>query len=81
VKDVLRALLHGARAHVPLNESRYLDLIENIIETGTLSERIRAELEPIAHKPREEFREAVRHVYIQLADCLEANEPWEKRWR
>ena len=25
--------------------------------------------------------EAARRDYIQLADCLDANEPWERRWR
>jgi glutathione synthase/RimK-type ligase-like ATP-grasp enzyme/gamma-glutamyl:cysteine ligase YbdK (ATP-grasp superfamily) len=81
VVDVLSEMLAGARTLVPDNEVRYLDLGQRVIETGTLSERIRAELEPAAGKPAAQFREAVRHVYIQLADCLESNEPWERRWR
>jgi glutamate---cysteine ligase / carboxylate-amine ligase len=81
VRDVLTELLDGARTYCPAPETRYLDLAQRVIETGTLSERIRAELEPFASKPQEEFREAVRRVYIELADCLDANEPWERRWR
>jgi hypothetical protein len=50
-----------------------------VIETGTLSERIRAVLLPHAQAPDEEFTEAARRVYIELMDCLEANEPWRGR--
>jgi len=55
--------------------------VQAVIDNGSLAENIRRELEPHAGKPREEFIEAVRHVYIQLADCRDANEPWERRWR
>jgi glutathione synthase/RimK-type ligase-like ATP-grasp enzyme/gamma-glutamyl:cysteine ligase YbdK (ATP-grasp superfamily) len=81
VREVLAKLLDGARSFSGPGDDRYLNLVHKIIETGTLSEHIRRELEPVANKSPEEFREAVRQVYIQLADCLDANEPWERRWR
>lgn len=80
VKDVLRLLLEGARAHAPTEDIRYLDLVQKVVESGSLAERIRAHLLPHSRKRPEEFMEVARHLYIQLADCLEANEPWEGRW-
>jgi glutathione synthase/RimK-type ligase-like ATP-grasp enzyme/gamma-glutamyl:cysteine ligase YbdK (ATP-grasp superfamily) len=79
VRDVLRRLLEGARTVVQPAEAPYLDLVERVIETGTLSERIRAALLPFADASDEDFTEAARRIYIELMDCLEANEPWAGR--
>ncbi len=78
VRDVLRFLLEGARKTVRKDEAKYLDLVAGIIEAGSLSERIRSVLEPFA-RDDEAFTDAARRVYIELMDCLEANEPWAKR--
>ena len=78
-RDVLRHLLEGARGAVLKPESPYLELAGRMIETGTLSEHIRAALDPFAEASDEDFTEAARKVYIELMDCLEANEPWGRR--
>lgn len=78
IRTVLGTLLAAARKSVRKDEADYLDLVERMIATGSLSERIRAHLLP--HVEDEEgFTEAARHVYIELADALEANEPWAGR--
>ena len=79
VKEVLRHLLCGARRAVRRDEASYLDLAARMVETGTLSERIRAALAPVAGADDETFTEAARRIYIELIDCLEANEPWARR--
>lgn len=79
VRAVLRALLEDARRAVRRDEAHYLDLVERIVETGPLSERIRAALAPYEQASDEEFTEAARRIYIELCDCLEANEPWRGR--
>lgn len=77
-RDVLDVLLEGAHSTVASDEAGYLELVERMIATGTLSERIRAALEP--HTADDEgFTEAARRLYIELMDCLEANEPWRGR--
>jgi glutathione synthase/RimK-type ligase-like ATP-grasp enzyme/gamma-glutamyl:cysteine ligase YbdK (ATP-grasp superfamily) len=78
VREVLRSLLPAARRAARRDESDYLDLVERIIESGTLSERIREQLLPHVHD-EEEFTECARRIYIELADCLESNEPWKGR--
>jgi hypothetical protein len=50
-----------------------------VIETGSLSERIRAALKSHERASDEVFTDAARRVYIELMDCLEANEPWRGR--
>ena len=60
------------------DEAEYLDLVEAMIASGSLSERIRAALRPHSEDD-EAFTEAARHIYIELADCLDANEPWRGR--
>jgi glutathione synthase/RimK-type ligase-like ATP-grasp enzyme/gamma-glutamyl:cysteine ligase YbdK (ATP-grasp superfamily) len=76
--EVLRVLLEGARKSVPKKDAEYLDLAERMIAAGTLSERIRAALEPFTSDD-EGFTEEARKVYIELMDCLETNEPWGRR--
>lgn len=78
VKDVLCLLLERARRSARRDEEVYLDLVERIIHSGTLAERIRAALLP-AVTDEERFTETARRVYIELADCLDANEPWSGR--
>lgn len=78
-RDVLRHLLCGARRAVRKDEAAYLDLAARMVETGTLSERIRAALAPVAQADDDTFTEAARRIYIELIDCLEANEPWARR--
>lgn len=79
VRAVLRALLDGAGRVVRKDEAPYLELAGRVVETGTLSERIRAELLPYADADDDTFTEAARLIYIELMDCLEANEPWRRR--
>lgn len=79
VRDVLRQLLAGARRTVRKDEAPLLELAGRVIEAGTLSERIRAALSPVAEADDETFTEAARKIYIELMDCLEANEPWARR--
>jgi gamma-glutamyl:cysteine ligase YbdK (ATP-grasp superfamily) len=77
--DVLACLLADARRAVRPEEAGYLDLVEGVVRKGSLSERIRAALLPYADQDDETFTEAARLVYIELADCLESNEPWRGR--
>ena len=78
VRDVLRMVLDAARRTVRRDEATYLELAARVIDAGSLSERIRAELEPFANDD-EAFTDHARRVYIELMDCLEANEPWARR--
>ncbi|HEU0079318.1 MAG TPA: hypothetical protein VFQ76_16810, partial [Longimicrobiaceae bacterium] len=80
VRDVLRVLLEDARRSVRKDEADYLELAGRIVEAGTLSERIRAALLPFQEAEDEVFTDAARRIYIELMDCLEANEPWARRW-
>lgn len=79
VRTILRALLEDARGSARKDEAEYVELVGRVIETGSLSERIRAALRPHERASDEEFTEAARRVYIELMDCLEANEPWRGR--
>jgi glutathione synthase/RimK-type ligase-like ATP-grasp enzyme/gamma-glutamyl:cysteine ligase YbdK (ATP-grasp superfamily) len=78
VAAVLRGLLERAYDGVVEADAGYLPLIEPIIAHGTLSERIRARLEPHAQSETA-LRRALREVYRELADCLLSNEPWQGR--
>ncbi len=79
VREVLHSLLSEARRVVRQDEASYMDLVERAIETGTLAECIRAEMEPYLEADDDTYTEAARRIYIELADCLEANEPWQRR--
>jgi len=79
VRAVLRRLLEDARPMARKDEAEYLELVGRVIESGSLSERIRAALLPHERGSDGEFTEAARRVYIELMDCLEANEPWRGR--
>ncbi|HEX6132991.1 MAG TPA: glutamate-cysteine ligase family protein [Longimicrobiales bacterium] len=78
VAEVLRILLDRAARAVVDADAGYLPLVEQIIQQGTLSERIRARLEPHA-RSETALRRALREVYRELADCLVSNEPWVGR--
>jgi glutathione synthase/RimK-type ligase-like ATP-grasp enzyme/gamma-glutamyl:cysteine ligase YbdK (ATP-grasp superfamily) len=77
-RAVLQALLLSARKGIRKDEAPYLDLVERMLRTGTLSERLRAALEPYA-ADEAAWRERLRAVYSDLADCLVRNEPWPGR--
>jgi glutathione synthase/RimK-type ligase-like ATP-grasp enzyme/gamma-glutamyl:cysteine ligase YbdK (ATP-grasp superfamily) len=77
-RDVLRELLVVARRAVQKGEAEYLDLVATIVESGSLSERIRDHLLPFADDPQT-LDEASRSLYRELADALERNEPWAGR--
>ena len=79
VRDVLRQMLEGARKAVRRDEVPYLELAARVIETGSLSERIRAALQPYGDADDDTFTDHARRIYIELMDCLEANEPWKGR--
>jgi glutathione synthase/RimK-type ligase-like ATP-grasp enzyme/gamma-glutamyl:cysteine ligase YbdK (ATP-grasp superfamily) len=78
VRLVLETLLARARGTVAGEDASYLALVDGIVEQGTLSERIRARLEPHAGTD-DSLRSALREVYTELAECLLANEPWAGR--
>jgi glutathione synthase/RimK-type ligase-like ATP-grasp enzyme/gamma-glutamyl:cysteine ligase YbdK (ATP-grasp superfamily) len=77
-RDALRALLERARAGARRDEEPYLDLAAGVVEAGSLSERIRAVLEPHAGDPAA-FSAALRRVYGELTRSLEENRPWRGR--
>ncbi|HSU17840.1 glutamate-cysteine ligase family protein [Longimicrobium sp.] len=79
VRAVLRELLAVARKGARKDEAPYLELVAGVIERGSLSECIRSALRPYEEGPDEDFTEAARRIYIELMDCLEANEPWRGR--
>ena len=78
VSDLLRQLLGRARTCVTPDEAHYLDLVAELIDSGSLSERIVAQLRPL-EEDEDAFTEAARRIYIELADCLLDNEPWSGR--
>ncbi|MFL5385647.1 MAG: glutamate-cysteine ligase family protein [Longimicrobiaceae bacterium] len=78
-RTVLRALLGEAEGSARKDEAEYMELVGRVIEAGSLSERIRAALRPCEEGPEEDFTEAARRIYIELMDCLQANEPWRGR--
>jgi len=78
VRSVLRSLMDRAREVVSADEAPYLELVDRIIEQGSLSERLRARLLPFAGDDQL-LRSELRVVYGELADCLVRNEPWRGR--
>jgi glutathione synthase/RimK-type ligase-like ATP-grasp enzyme/gamma-glutamyl:cysteine ligase YbdK (ATP-grasp superfamily) len=78
VSTVLGQILGRAAAVVEADEAEYLSLVEDIGLNGTLAERIRTRLAPVADSTQD-FRAALREVYSELAECLIRNEPWSGR--
>ena len=79
VREVLDGLLAEARKTVRPDEAHYLDLVQGVIRAGSLAERIQAAMEPYREADDDRFTDAARRIYIELMDCLEANEPWARR--
>ena len=79
VRAVLRQALELARKGARRDEAPYLELVDAVIGRGSLSECIRSALSPYERASDEDFTEAARRVYIELMDCLDANEPWRGR--
>ncbi len=52
----------------------YFGLVQRRLTHGSLSERIRARL--LRSRKADPSPDRIRAVYSELADCLEANEPW-----
>jgi glutathione synthase/RimK-type ligase-like ATP-grasp enzyme/gamma-glutamyl:cysteine ligase YbdK (ATP-grasp superfamily) len=77
-RDCLRSLADLAERHVRRDEAEYLELVHGMIETGSLSERIREQLAPYADDPGR-MAKAAGTVYGELADCLITNRPWRGR--
>lgn len=75
-RAVLEGLLERAAPHVPAAERPYLDLIEERVRRGNLSERIAARVRRAAPRGGARQRDAIRAVYEELACALAANEPW-----
>ncbi len=78
-RDTLRALNRLAQRAVRRDEAHYLELIGRIIETGSLSERIRERLTPFEGDP-DSLRVETKSVYGELSECLVENVPWPGRW-
>lgn len=78
VRAVLTRLLEWARDACRADEQPYMDLVQQIIASGSLSERIRSALEPSVDND-EAFTEAARRIYAELSECLETNTPWHGR--
>lgn len=74
-----RRVLHGLRDRsaqsAEAGAGPYLDLVKNRIDRGNLSELIRSELTRGRRNPPQ--AERIRALYSELADCLDANEPWK----
>jgi glutathione synthase/RimK-type ligase-like ATP-grasp enzyme/gamma-glutamyl:cysteine ligase YbdK (ATP-grasp superfamily) len=79
VRAVLGHVLSGARKAALKDEAPYMELVDGVIHRGSLSECIRSALAPYEEARDEDFTEAARRIYIELMDCLEANEPWRGR--
>ncbi len=77
-RDVVEALIDWAREVAPEDERAYLDEVAEVARQGSLAERIAAALEPLADD-EDQFTEAARRLYIELADCLLENRPWAGR--
>lgn len=71
--EILAGLLAPARRHLATDERPYLDLVERRLAHGNLSERILAALAAAATPPEPA---AIRALYTDLADHLDANQPW-----
>ncbi len=78
-RDVVAWLFDKVDHRVPKAEVGYRDLVGQVVEHGSLAERILARLRPLADAGDQEFTDAARRVWIELADCLVDNRPWSGR--
>ena len=72
VRVVLGALVERAARRLKGPELTYLDEIERVRASGTLSERI-------VHAVGGSGQQGIDRVYQELADALETNRPWVPR--
>jgi gamma-glutamyl:cysteine ligase YbdK (ATP-grasp superfamily) len=78
IRDALHRLLRLARRNASEEAEGYLELVGQVIEQGSLSERIAARLQPKL-QDADAFTEEARRIWIELADCLLENRPWAGR--
>jgi gamma-glutamyl:cysteine ligase YbdK (ATP-grasp superfamily) len=71
-RDVLLELLDDSLPFLPPAERPYAELVRARLRGGNLSERIRRAVERGGSR-----EEAIRSTYLELADCLERNVPWD----
>ena len=80
VRDALAALVDIVSRRAPAEEKPYLAEVARMVEQGSLSECLKRALAPWIDQ-EEGFTEAARRVWIELAECLVENRPWEGRAR
>ncbi len=73
-RDVCARYYRLAEAHASAEEKAYLPLVQTRIEGGSLAHLIRRAVARRAQKT--DVRDAIVHVYLQLAQCLTANRPY-----
>jgi gamma-glutamyl:cysteine ligase YbdK (ATP-grasp superfamily) len=73
-KEVCASLLQIAHKNATEEEKKYLSTVQNRIEKGSLSEIIRERVERKSQKT--DLKEAIVHVYLQLAESLIDNQPY-----
>jgi gamma-glutamyl:cysteine ligase YbdK (ATP-grasp superfamily) len=73
-KEACASLLHIAYENATEEEKKYLSTVQNRIEKGSLSEIIREKVERKSQKT--DLKEAIVHVYLQLAESLIDNQPY-----
>lgn len=76
-RSVLGSLLDVAHSEVAGDERGYLDLVEDRVRRGNLSERILHQVRRRSRRRPSVQRDVIREIYDELIDCLEANRPWE----
>jgi len=74
VRALLEALVEDAETHVRTDERPYLRLVARRLARGSLAEGIRRRTD--RQRAGERRRDAIRAVYVELMDCLDANEIW-----
>jgi hypothetical protein len=73
-KRACASLLRIACDNATEEEKKYLSTVQNRIEKGSLSEIIRERVERKSQKT--DLKEAIVHVYLQLAESLIDNQPY-----
>lgn len=73
-RSVCKSFLHIASDHAYEDEKKYVSIIQKRIEQGNLSDVISERIRRKAQKTN--FKEALIHVYLQLAKSLMDNEPY-----
>jgi gamma-glutamyl:cysteine ligase YbdK (ATP-grasp superfamily) len=63
-----------AQANASEDEKKYLSIVRKRIESGNLSETVRARI--VKRSQRTSLREAIVDVYAELADSLAKNQPY-----